>query len=142
KHDEDHVELIDPRRHVRLSAFSDALDRIRSDDDHGDDGVGRVVELRSRSPAQLLGKLALERTTVESLSEADTPHLPAVARGMRSTLHHVALIRNAELVVRYQTGSAPAGGALGYAGVFRCSLELDDVFRRSEPPTHDDWVPE
>ena len=31
-------------------------------------------------------------------------------------------------------------GTLGYAGVFKCAEELDEVFRRSEPPTHDDWI--
>jgi hypothetical protein len=29
---------------------------------------------------------------------------------------------------------------MGYAGVFKCALDVDDAFRRSEPPTHDDWI--
>ena len=133
------VPVPDPRSHPRLGAFAEALDRLRSDEP-GDDGVGRLLELRSLKPAQRLGDLALQRTVAEPLAVDDPAELPVSAQDMRATVHHVALIRNAELIVRYQAGSPPPGGVMGYAGVFRCSLDLDDVFRRSEPPTHDDWV--
>jgi hypothetical protein len=66
-----------------------------------------------------------------------------VTRGELATaggLHHVALMREAELVVRYETGPVNPVSGRGYAGVFRCDPELDEVFRRSEPPTHDAWV--
>jgi hypothetical protein len=29
---------------------------------------------------------------------------------------------------------------MGYSGVFKCSVDVDDAFRDAEPPTHDDWV--
>jgi hypothetical protein len=50
-------------------------------------------------------------------------------------------MRNAELVVKYLRGPEPVTGRIGYAGVFRCSLDVDEAFRRAEPPTHDDWIP-
>jgi hypothetical protein len=49
-------------------------------------------------------------------------------------------MRNAELVVKYLPGPVPVTGRMGYAGVFKCAVDVDEAFRRSEPPTHDDWV--
>ena len=67
-------------------------------------------------------------------------HLPArpVPQGARQTVecvNHVALMRNAELVVKYLPGTAwPRHGRNGYSGVFRCAVDVDEAFRRAEPP--------
>ena len=58
-------------------------------------------------------------------------------------LGHFALLRPAELVVKYVTGSIFDDNQQQWAGVFICSEE-DDIergFAKSEPPTHDDWKP-
>ena len=65
--------------------------------------------------------------------------LPLIACAMDTDVHHVALMRKAELVVRYEAGPPLPGDHFGYAGVFKCDDDVDEIFRRSEPPTHDDW---
>jgi hypothetical protein len=50
-------------------------------------------------------------------------------------------MRQVELVVRYVDGPVKSIPGQGYAGVFKSDPELDEVFRASEPPTHDDWQP-
>ncbi len=49
-------------------------------------------------------------------------------------------MRQAELIVKYLPGAQPANGRLGYSGVFLTAVSVDEAFRRSEPPTHDDWI--
>lgn len=56
--------------------------------------------------------------------------------------HHVALLRAADLVVRYVPGPERPDPTFGYAGVFRADDDVDYVFAAAEPPTHDDWVPD
>src|SRR5690606_19586708 len=53
--------------------------------------------------------------------------------------HHTALMRQAELVVKYLEGRPLPHNKIGYAGVFITDEEGDSVFASSEPPTHDDW---
>lgn len=53
--------------------------------------------------------------------------------------HHVARMREVELVVDYlPCGEAPSGSD-GWVGVFICNPDIDDDFARSEPATHDRW---
>ncbi|MFC8921996.1 hypothetical protein [Cellulosimicrobium sp. NPDC057127] len=54
-------------------------------------------------------------------------------------VHHVCLMRSAELVVTYRPGIEPQAELKGYAGVFRVDQSLDGIFARAEPPTHDAW---
>jgi hypothetical protein len=60
-------------------------------------------------------------------------------------LHHVALLRPAELVVRYMEGSINEGEQRQWAGVFITDIgqnaEVEKAFAMSEPPAHDDWQP-
>ena len=57
---------------------------------------------------------------------------------------HIALMRPVELVVRYLPGQPYPDDRYEWAGVFVCSNEdeIEGAFADSEPPTHDDWVPE
>lgn len=54
--------------------------------------------------------------------------------------HHIARMREPELVVDYFAGPPHPDPLFAYAGVFRASTEADPLFASSEPPTHDDWV--
>lgn len=82
----------------------------------------------------------------------------AVARGFRSkrrllvpddssffpVSHHIALMRPVELVVRYMKGTPLPDERFEWAGVFLVDDD-DDVeraFAFSEPPAHDDWIPQ
>lgn len=60
-------------------------------------------------------------------------------------LHHVALLRPAELVVRYMEGSINEAEQRQWAGVFITDIgenaEVEKAFAMSEPPAHDDWQP-
>jgi hypothetical protein len=60
-------------------------------------------------------------------------------------LHHVALLRPAELVVRYMEGSINESDQRQWAGVFITDIgenaEVEKAFAMSEPPAHDDWQP-
>jgi hypothetical protein len=60
-------------------------------------------------------------------------------------LHHVALLRPAELVVRYLKGSINESEQCQWAGVFITDIgeneEVERAFAMSEPPAHDDWQP-
>lgn len=60
-------------------------------------------------------------------------------------LHHVALLRPAELVVRYMEGSINEQDERQWAGVFVTDIGenemVEKAFAMSEPPAHDDWQP-
>lgn len=62
-----------------------------------------------------------------------------------SRLHHVALLRPAELVVRYEEGAINEAEHLQWGGVFITDIgenaEVEKAFAMSEPPAHDDWQP-
>lgn len=134
------VPIPDPRTHDRLGPFVDAFDRLRTEADDADPTV-LDQRIRSQRPIQDLGRVVIQRSPVPPLEIDDSPAMP---RGRRLTLrglHHVALMRTAELIVKYHRGPEPVTGRHGYAGVFRCSTVTDAAFRDAEPPTHDDWVP-
>ena len=64
------------------------------------------------------------------------------------TLCHMALLRPAELVVRYEVGSVnKAEGTQGtqWGGVYICDTGdgniIEQAYAQSEPPAHDDWQP-
>lgn len=60
-------------------------------------------------------------------------------------LCHMALLRPAELVVRYQVGSLNEADQTQWGAVFICDRGPDNAveqaYARSEPPAHDDWEP-
>lgn len=60
-------------------------------------------------------------------------------------LCHMALLRPAELIVRYEVGSINEAKGEQWAGVFICNTgddnEIEHAFALSEPPAHNDWEP-
>lgn len=134
------ISLPDPRTHDRLRGFVDAMDCLRTEPDDEDP---MVIDHRvsSQKPIQDLGRVVIQKGPASPLLMDERVAMP---QGMRATLgglHHVALMRNAELVVKYLSGPEATTGRYGYCGVFRCSLDTDQAFRSAEPPTHDDWIP-
>jgi hypothetical protein len=134
----DQIRLPNPRTDQRLRDFVEAMDRLR--EDPGADGdllLDRpVAALR---PARQLGRLVIKKGPVSAL-EPPVRSVPVGARLTADAVHHVALMRNAELVVRYLPGPIPPVARMGYSGVFKCGVDVDDAFRDAEPPTHDNWV--
>lgn len=132
------VRIPNPRTHERLRHFVEAMDRLRAEPDESDEFViDRQIECLR--PLQPLGRLVLQKGPAAPIALPDRA-VPEGARQTAAALHHVALMRNAELVVKYLRGPDAVTGRFGYAGVFRCALDVDEAFRGAEPPTHDDWV--
>ncbi|MFF0487453.1 hypothetical protein ACFYTQ_00375 [Nocardia sp. NPDC004068] len=92
-------------------------------------------ELRSRRPKKLLGRFGIDRRVAPPFEVTAA----AAAAGMDGHLHHVCLMRPAELVVTYWAGPTPPSEMVCYAGVFRVDPAMDAVFAAAEPPTHDGW---
>jgi len=85
---------------------------------------------------QHLGKLALERfphRQHQPRPSDETSPIPQMS-------HHVALMRQPELVVRYLEGPELPNSYVEYAGVFISDEAVDKIFADAEPPTHDDWI--
>jgi hypothetical protein len=93
----------------------------------------------------LLGFFGQSRASIELVAdERFRRHLGETGL-IPERLHHVALLRPAELVVRYMEGSINEGEQLQWAGVFITDIgekaEVERAFAMSEPPAHDDWQP-
>lgn len=97
-----------------------------------------IRPVESRSPKKTLGTLAVAIGQIQgaphrSEEEPDIP-FPAPSRW-------VSLIREPELIVRYELGVSHSAEGLEWGGVFKTTKDLDPIFREAEPPTHDDWNP-
>lgn len=115
-----------------LDLFSTALSQYRN---------GNNVEIiKSLNPKRDLGYLTLcrgmraERTGTALDENSNIP-------GQSS---HIALMRPVELVVTYIKGEPFQNNKFEWAGVFVCSEndEIEKAFAMSEPPTHDNWIPD
>lgn len=133
----DTIRVPDPRGHERLRDFVTALDRLR-EEPVGEDDFFIDRPIRCLRPAETLGRLVINKGPVAPVTLPERP-VPQGARVTARSVHHVVLMRQAELVVRYLSGAQPVNGRLGYSGVFQSAVGVDEAFRRSEPPTHDDW---
>jgi hypothetical protein len=102
------------------------------------EGIYRVSCDRPRKHLGVLSivKFPFEKRANTNTSEETTRWPPEI----RS--HHAALMRQPELVVKYIAGYELPTDMLEYAGVFLTDVEVDPIFARAEPPTHDDWVHE
>lgn len=132
------VRLPDPRTHPRLRGFVEAMDRLR-EEPSGDDEWLLDRQVECLRPVQPLGRVVIQRGPVAPVTTPGRA-VPQGARLTATAVHHVALMRTPEIVVKYLPGMQPIAGKAGYAGVFRCNLDVDDAFKQAEPPTHDDWV--
>ena len=97
-----------------------------------------VEEVWCQRPLTLLGHLALQRfqnRPIDTFAEEIVP--------IEHPARHVALMRNsAELVVKYLPALPLGEPGFAWTGVFKPVPGMDPVFASSEPPAHDDWVPD
>ncbi|MEW2254805.1 hypothetical protein [Streptomyces sp. NPDC047869] len=91
--------------------------------------------LECLKPRRFLGRLGL----VKRIMPPFDPSRASRILNIEDLVHHVCLMRPAELVVTYHAGPKPPSVNQGYAGVFRADEEMDDVYAKAEPPTHDAW---
>ncbi|MER8028508.1 hypothetical protein ABTZ78_05980 [Streptomyces bauhiniae] len=118
----------DPRDTRPLNMFVEAYERMA-----GPDGSS----LECFKPKRHLGRLGLVKRIVPALE----PTRASRMMDIEDLIHHVCLMRPAELVVTYHAGPKPPSTNQGYAGVFRADEAMDDVYAKAEPPTHDAWNP-
>ncbi|MGA5148408.1 hypothetical protein ACPCSF_25735 [Streptomyces griseoincarnatus] len=121
-------EVPDPRTTSPLHMFVKAYEVMKS-------GQGR--DLACLKPKRHLGRLGLDKRIMPALERSRAREL----LGIEDVVHHVCLMRPAELVVTYRPGPKPPSIHQGYAGVFRADESMDEVYAKAEPPTHDAWNP-
>ncbi|MFD4771093.1 hypothetical protein [Streptomyces niveus] len=95
-------------------------------------------DLACRNPRRHLGRLGLVKRIMPPLR----PTRASRMLGIEELIHHVCLMRPAELVVTYHPGPKPPSENQGYAGVFRADASMDEIYAKAEPPTHDAWHPQ
>jgi hypothetical protein len=127
------LELPAPEQFPPLDLFALALEDIR-------EGRESSKPIMCQRPYKRLGSLAISRGM---RAERD---LSACREGsvipQQSAL--IALMRPVELVVKYVQGDAFPDSRYEWAGVFVCSDDdqVEEAFAASEPPAHDDWIPD
>lgn len=153
---EEPLPLPSPDRHPLFGLFTRTMrdvEKAREDASHRPQEANRRVdEVASQRPKRSIGLLGLRRGPDQAPLPAVSAALPvhedrieqqvrALAPSEGGPLHHVALMRDPRLLVRYEEGPPPEEGQ--YAGIFLVNRDeaVDDAFAESEPPTHDDWEP-
>ncbi|MEV4062202.1 hypothetical protein [Nonomuraea dietziae] len=119
----------DARETRPLNLFVAAYEAMNATD-------GKILECYK--PKKRLGRLGLIKRTAPPMEATDASRMVDI----ESALHHVCLMRPAELVVTYWPGPKPPGEYQHYAGVFRADPDLDETYAKAEPPTHDAWNPQ
>ncbi len=133
------IKIPSPETYPPLEGFIGAYKELKGFQDASSKFRNLVESVDSQRPKQHLGVLSLQqylfsKTSAFELRETQSEYLEMT--------HHVALMRQPELVVKYLPGNTFANPNVAYGGVFIADKEVDAVFAESEPPTHDDWVEE
>lgn len=132
------LNLPSPEAFPPLHGFVQAMKILKTKDTH-QDALSIKVPIRSLRPKQHLGFLSLVKFAARKPQKLNTGEMyPASIQG---PISHVALMRQAELVVKYLEGPKLLLDGIEYAGVFVTDPEVDSAFANSEPPTHDNWEP-
>ncbi|MFI8320810.1 hypothetical protein [Streptomyces sp. NPDC085529] len=119
----------DPRETAPLDMFVSAYEALNGPD-------GR--DLQCLKPKRHLGRFG----AVKRIRPPLEPSRAGQMLNIESLVHHVCLMRPAELVVTYRPGQKPPSENIAYAGVFRADESMDEVYAKAEPPTHDAWNPQ
>lgn len=97
--------------------------------------------IRSQRPRKRLGNMCCKPgIRLERRPDVSWPQTAPFAE----LSHHVALMRPAELVVRYLSGNALDRDSVEWGGAFIVDdgdHDVEHAFALSEPPAHDDWIP-
>lgn len=123
------VPVPDPRETRPLNLFVAAYTKMTGHE-------GR--ELECYRPKRFLGRLGVVKRTAPPLEATRASRV----MGIETLVHHVCLMRPAELVVTYRQGPKPPTEFQSYAGVFRADPTMDETYAKAEPPTHDAWHPQ
>ena len=116
-----------------FSLFAEAMQKLKAGDEND------VFDIECRNPKKELGKLAVSRGFKQPRIDFDTGDEKSE---MPSQSSHIALMRPAELVVNYLSGEHLPSEMIEYGGVFICDDDVESAFAASEPPAHDEWIPD
>lgn len=94
-------------------------------------------DLECLRPKRHLGRLGLVKRIMPPLE----PTRASRMLDIEDLIHHVCLMRPAELVVAYHPGPKPPSTSQGYAGVFRAEEAMDEVYAKAEPPRTTHGIP-
>lgn len=121
-----------PENFPPLDRFASAMEDLRNN--------RGVQVVSSKRPKRELGRLVVSK----GLRADRYASSLATASQIPSQACHIALMRPVELVVKYIEGQPYDDRSLEWAGVFICSDddEIEAAFAMSEPPAHDDWIPD
>lgn len=127
------VDVPSPEDFPPLDLFAAAMELHRQ-------GASGLKLIQSQRPKAVLGLLAIQNGL------RSDRHPFALREGAKTPAQcsHIALMRPAELIVRYLEGEPYPDAAFEWAGVFICSAEreIEEAFALAEPPAHDDWIPD
>lgn len=126
------VHLPTPEEFPPFDLFASAISACREAHD--------AKTISSDKPKKDLGKLVIKRGLCAERSGPAMEELSIIPK----QASHIALMRPVELVVKYIVGNPFTDARFEWAGVFICSdeNEVESAFAMSEPPAHDDWVPD
>lgn len=114
-----------------LDLFTEAITELKD---------GKFHAILCKRPSAELGKLNIVKqqrgSRISGFGPEDDDMFPEYCS-------HVALMRPVELVVKYLEGVQFPSDSLEWGGVFICSDDdsVEQAFASSEPPAHDDWIP-
>ena len=130
-----------------FNVYSEAL-RVLEEGPRGNvPSHAKIVAIECARPYKLLGQLAMVKRVKKNRNVNSGEFGEPSARELFAQSHHVALLRKPMLVVKYLKGPRPSSDQADCAGVFvvdhsQVGEDVEKAFALSEPPTHDDWVPE
>ena len=154
------LDLFPPEDHPKLFQFINAMidykQAVKDKKYRKSEKNWMIKDIRHKSLKKELGILALRGHRLETdtypkkgetLQEKfsyqlhETIYQQSPFTNLHKNNHHIALMRNAELVIQYMEGQAPEANQ--YSGVFVTTKEkeIDEAFAESEPPAHDKWEP-
>lgn len=132
-----------PEEYAPLQGFIRAMNNLKNNKS-GADPFNMVHKIQCGNPVKELGYLSLQRFPRRMRKYLDTGMIDDEDNNGPSPIkefsHHVAFMRQPELVVKYVSGPPLPSDHLEYAGVFKTVEEVNDIFAEAEPPTHDDWI--
>ena len=133
------INIPSPEDYPPLKGFVRAYKNLKGSQEEKSKFKSVVENVEIKRPKQYLGKVSLQQYIFSDASGFDLGEMPSDYLDMT---HHVAFMRQPELIVKYFPGSSFPNLNIAYGGVFIADKEVDSIFAKSEPPTHDDWVPE
>ena len=126
------VPVLDPEEMPPLKIFAEAMKTLKRSSGKGS------REIRCERPIMSLGRVSLAKGPWKERQYVDTGDDENL---LPERCSHVALMRPAELVVKYLECTPIASDMVEYGGVFVCGDEVESHFADAEPPAHDDWLP-